>query len=76
MSLRAFVPAVLILFAVSCASYDEVVNLDSGGRTIVFLGDSLTAGVGAKKGEEFPAVIERMMTGADPQRRCLRRYDA
>jgi acyl-CoA thioesterase I len=36
----------------------EVPNLDSRGSTIVCLGDSVTAGVGAGRGEGYPALLE------------------
>ncbi len=41
-----------------CGSpYGRVANLDSDGESIVFLGDSLTAGVGAPRGQDFPSRI-------------------
>lgn len=50
-------PAVLVLLAASaCASPPP--NLDSRGSTIVCLGDSITAGVGAGRGEGYPALLE------------------
>src|SRR5687768_12210314 len=33
----------------------EVTNLDSRGTTIITFGDSLTAGVGATAGEDYPS---------------------
>lgn len=36
----------------------EVPNLESRGSTIVCLGDSITAGVGAGRGEGYPALLE------------------
>jgi lysophospholipase L1-like esterase len=36
----------------------EVPNLGSRGSTIVCLGDSITAGVGARRGEGYPALLE------------------
>lgn len=47
-----FVP---VLFA-GCGG--EVPNLESRGSTIVCLGDSITAGVGARRGEGYPALLE------------------
>ncbi|HEX6202995.1 MAG TPA: GDSL-type esterase/lipase family protein [Thermoanaerobaculia bacterium] len=56
-SLRApLAVAVLALALAGCAA--EVPNLDSPGSTIVCLGDSITAGVGAPRGAGFPALLE------------------
>ena len=35
----------------------DVPNLDSPGRTIVCLGDSITSGVGAEPGQPYPALL-------------------
>jgi acyl-CoA thioesterase I len=48
--------AAAALAAAGCAS--EPPNLDSRGSTIVCLGDSITAGVGAGPGEGYPALLE------------------
>jgi acyl-CoA thioesterase-1 len=45
----------VLLFAAACSP--EVPNLDSPGRTIVCLGDSITSGVGAEPGQPFPALL-------------------
>jgi acyl-CoA thioesterase I len=45
----------VLLFAVACSP--DVPNLDSPGRTIVCLGDSITSGVGAEPGQPFPALL-------------------
>jgi acyl-CoA hydrolase len=45
----------LILLAGACGP--DVPNLDSPGRTIVCLGDSITSGVGAEPGQPFPALL-------------------
>lgn len=44
-----------MLLFVACAP--EVPNLHNPGRTIVCLGDSITAGVGAGPGESFPDLL-------------------
>lgn len=48
--------AALALVLVACRP--DVPNLDSPGSTIVCLGDSITAGVGAARGAGFPALLE------------------
>jgi lysophospholipase L1-like esterase len=40
-------------------SFDGVRNLRSTNEVIVCLGDSLTEGVGANGGEDYPAVLSR-----------------
>lgn len=45
----------LLLLATACGP--DVPNLDSPGRTIVCLGDSITSGVGAEPGQPFPALL-------------------
>ena len=46
--------ALLLLLA---ACRPDVPNLDSPGRTIVCLGDSMTAGVGVASGEAYPELL-------------------
>ena len=55
--------AVLAAAAVAVLSCGppDVPNLDSPGTTIVCLGDSITAGVGAGRGEAFPARLEEAL---------------
>ena len=50
--MRRLPPALLILLLAACRS--KVPNLDSPGKTIVCLGDSITAGVGVRPGETYP----------------------
>lgn len=45
----------VLLFAAACRP--DIPNLDSPGKTIVCLGDSITFGVGAEPGQPFPAVL-------------------
>ena len=42
-------------------SYDKIRNLGSAGQTIVCFGDSLTEGVGAGQGEDYPSVLSRLI---------------
>ena len=41
--------------------YKNIRNLDSQGTTVVCLGDSLTEGVGADKGEDYPSILARRL---------------
>lgn len=52
----AFLAAVLLW---GFWSSGRVTNLDSGGSAIIAFGDSLTAGVGARAGEDFPALLSK-----------------
>lgn len=51
--MRQILPLLLLL----AACRPEVPNLDSPGRTIVCLGDSITAGVGSGPGEAYPDLL-------------------
>ena len=39
--------------------YGSVRNLDSPGKNVIAFGDSLTEGVGARKGEDYPSLLAR-----------------
>jgi acyl-CoA thioesterase-1 len=47
----------LLLLLLLAACRPDVPNLDSPGRTIVCLGDSITAGVGSGPGESYPDLL-------------------
>jgi len=51
----------LLLGVLGCGgdSFDNVRNLASTSETIVCFGDSLTEGVGANPGEDYPSVLSR-----------------
>ena len=51
--MRRALPLLLLL----AACRPDVPNLDSPGRTIVCLGDSITAGVGSGAGEAYPELL-------------------
>jgi acyl-CoA thioesterase-1 len=51
--------AILLLLIASCGP--PAPNLDSPGSTIVCLGDSITAGVGAGPGEAYPDLLARRL---------------
>jgi acyl-CoA thioesterase-1 len=50
--MRRLLSVLLLLLLAACRS--KVPNLDSPGKTIVCLGDSITAGVGSGPGEAYP----------------------
>ena len=60
---RIFGLSVILVLAVlsGCGGerFDSVRNLGSAGETIVCFGDSLTEGVGAGSGEDYPTVLSR-----------------
>jgi acyl-CoA thioesterase-1 len=49
--------------AVACGgeSFSKVRNLHSAGETIICFGDSLTEGVGANPGEDYPSLLSRLL---------------
>ena len=55
------VPALLALAWLAGCGLGEVPNLESSGTTIVCLGDSITAGVGAEPGESYPQRLEELL---------------
>lgn len=55
----AYVFVAIALLACGGDSFDSVRNLRSTNEAIVCLGDSLTEGVGADGGEDYPSVLSR-----------------
>ncbi len=61
--------------------FDHIRNIRSSGETIICFGDSLTEGVGAGSGEDYPAVLSRHLAmpvvnagqGGDTTARALER---
>ena len=51
----------ILMFVLGCGGdrFDSIRNLSSEGETIICLGDSLTEGVGAESGEDYPTVLSR-----------------
>ena len=41
--------------------FDRIRNLRSAGQTIICFGDSLTEGVGAESGQDYPTVLSRLI---------------
>lgn len=48
-----------LLFGCARERFSEIRNLHSSGEAIICFGDSLTEGVGAGSGEDYPAVLSR-----------------
>ena len=48
---------VLPILLIGCSKAPEVKNLDSRGGSIICLGDSLTSGVGAEPGQDYPSLL-------------------
>lgn len=58
----AAVVLVLVVFAWP-SPYAKVRNLDSRGANIIAFGDSLTAGYGAQRGEDYPSRLSALIGG-------------
>ena len=56
-----FYCVVLLLAACGGDDYRNIRNLRSAGEAIVCFGDSLTEGVGADGGEDYPSVLSRQL---------------
>ena len=57
-------PLLAALLLSGCGSgktFDSVRNLDSPGQNIICFGDSLTEGVGAGSGEDYPSLLARQL---------------
>jgi lysophospholipase L1-like esterase len=54
--MRLFIPVALAL-SLGCSGYSEVKNLSSAGTSVIAFGDSLTAGYGAARGEDWPSRV-------------------
>jgi len=52
-----------LLFLGGCSSRPNVANLDSQGTTIICFGDSLTQGVGASPGHDYPSLLAHALDG-------------
>lgn len=59
LSLFPFV--VFLLSACGGENYQAIRNLQSAGETIICFGDSLTEGVGANGGEDYPSALSRQI---------------
>ena len=56
-------PFALVLIVSGCRGeqFDNIRNVASAGETIICFGDSLTEGVGAEPGEEYPTILSRLL---------------
>lgn len=58
-------PGLLVCMAVALAAcgpdFGDAANLDSTGSSLICLGDSITEGYGATAGNDYPAVLSRLM---------------
>lgn len=52
--------ALSIFMALSCGS--DIANRHSAGENIICFGDSITQGVGAQPGEDFPSLLAKKLT--------------
>ncbi len=67
----------------SCSRANGVANLDSAGRNVICFGDSLTEGVGASPGHDYPTLLSRELgseainagVGGDTTQMALDRID-
>jgi len=61
--IRAFLFVVIAAVAFACGgeNFAKISNLHSAGETIICFGDSLTEGVGASTGEDYPSVLSRQL---------------
>lgn len=65
-AVKRYVVLLIVSFAAGSAALAgcllrPIKNLNSKGTTIVCLGDSLTYGYGAERGDDYPAVLARML---------------
>jgi acyl-CoA thioesterase-1 len=60
-AMRKALPLLVLL----AACRPDVPNLDSAGRTIVCLGDSITAGVGSGPGQAYPDLLAAQLAGTE-----------
>jgi len=53
----------VLLLLTGCGrdEYNDVRNINSAGQAIICFGDSLTEGVGASQGEDYPSVLSRLI---------------
>ncbi len=59
---RIFLLSIIGFLFLACersGDYGSVRNLDSPGKNVIAFGDSLTEGVGARKGEDYPSLLAR-----------------
>ena len=59
--IELFAAAIVLAVPFACSSdnFDNIRNIGSAGEAIICFGDSLTEGVGAGSGEDYPTVLSR-----------------
>ena len=50
-----------VVFSCGGETFAKIRNLHSAGETIICFGDSLTEGVGASAGDDYPSVLSRQL---------------
>ena len=61
--LRLFSNFLFLVLLNACGGdrFDSIRNIRSSGESIICFGDSLTEGVGAGSGEEYPTLLSRQL---------------
>jgi lysophospholipase L1-like esterase len=59
---RLFIAIFLFSVFINGCSKREIRNIDSKGNTIICLGNSLTSGVGASSGNDYPALLTKQLS--------------
>ena len=59
-SAAAVLAIALIAVVLRPSPYERVANLESAGTAVIAFGDSLTAGYGAGKGDDYPSQVARL----------------
>jgi acyl-CoA thioesterase I len=59
--IRSLCVLMIVILVLGCGGdkFDSIRNVRSEGETIICFGDSLTEGVGAESGEDYPTVLSR-----------------
>ncbi len=73
----------LFLLILGCSARPDIANLDSRGSAIICFGDSLTQGVGASPGHDYPSLLAKALgrdvinagAAGETTRDALRRLD-
>ena len=58
-ALRGWFVLAVLVSACGGDRFDRIQNIGAAGETIICLGDSLTEGVGAGEGEDYPSLLSR-----------------
>jgi lysophospholipase L1-like esterase len=58
---QRFSYAAIIILLFCCGCSPRIAHLDSKGKTVICFGDSITEGMGAGPGEDYPSVLSGMI---------------